>query len=267
MKLAVSNIAWPYEDETAVLNILKQGGAQGVEVAPTKIWPDWKGASPESAEAYRKSLNDQGLEIPALQAILFGRPELQVFDRSTHNAFFDHLNHVAELAHGLGAKVLVFGAPKNRQRRSVAFQDAWPVAVDFFRAAGQIGVKNEVAFGLEANPVEYQCDFLTNLDEVVRMVGEVDSPGIGVHLDAGAMYMTGDLGHMIRNLPVPPCHYHASEPMLAPVGPGVVDHGLGITELKKRGYADWVSIEMRQAENYRESIQIALDTLRTFMEE
>jgi len=39
MKLAVSNIAWPREQDAAVADLLREHGVRGIEVAPTKVWP------------------------------------------------------------------------------------------------------------------------------------------------------------------------------------------------------------------------------------
>ena len=39
MKLAVSNIAWPREQDAAVADLLAGLGVTGIEVAPTKISP------------------------------------------------------------------------------------------------------------------------------------------------------------------------------------------------------------------------------------
>ena len=108
MRLAVSNIAWEKHDDPKILKILKDHGVSGIEIAPTKIWNNWSGASSKKAEAYKKRMEEQGFELPAMQAILFGRPELQLFDSRSHPAFFDHITLLAELAYGFGSHVLVF---------------------------------------------------------------------------------------------------------------------------------------------------------------
>ena len=262
MKLAISNIAWPFEHDAEVLDLIGDCGGEGVEVAPSKIWPNWAGSSIAAADAYRKSLEDRGLAIPALQAILFGKPELQVFEFESHGAFASHVTFVADLAQALGARTLVFGAPKNRRRESVAYQDAWPMAVDLFRKLGEICAQREVVIGMEPTPVEYACDFLTNLADIERFVQEVDSSGVAVHIDDAALHMTGKVFEQLQSLNSAPVHYHVSEPMLAPVGSGEVDHAAGIRALRDSEYSDWISIEMRQADPFRETIQTALTAIR-----
>ena len=45
-------------------------------------------------------------------------------------------------------------------------------------------------------------------------------------------------------------HFHASEPHLAPLGQGGIDHSVFRTLLEKANYQGWVSLEMRQPEPF-----------------
>ena len=70
-------------------------------------------------------------------AILFGKPELRIFGpEPVRQATLDHLGRVAELAAALGARALVFGSPRNRDRGVLTPDEAFTHAVDFFRGAG-----------------------------------------------------------------------------------------------------------------------------------
>src|SRR5450830_1280478 len=117
MKLAFSNIAWSAAEDADVLAILADQKIQGVEVAPTRLWPNWEGASPQAAAAYARTMKEAGFETPSMQSLLFGREDLQVFGSAHQQAdLLEHLTRVAELAAAMQAKVLVFGSPKNRDR-------------------------------------------------------------------------------------------------------------------------------------------------------
>ncbi|MFT5034088.1 MAG: D-psicose/D-tagatose/L-ribulose 3-epimerase [Bermanella sp.] len=50
-------------------------------MAPTKIWPDCYGASYRAAQDVRRRLEIDGFVVPALQAILFGKADFQVFNQ------------------------------------------------------------------------------------------------------------------------------------------------------------------------------------------
>ena len=191
MKLAISNIAWETHNDPLVLRKLSELNINGIEIAPTKIWPNWKGASQQSAEIYKKQMADQGFQIPAMQAILFGKPELQLFDNDTHKSFLEHIKLVSDLAVGFGAKVLVFGAPKNRKRGQLATSDAMEIATEILAKAGEICHANQCCLGLEHNPVEYGCDFITNASDARQLVDIINHPGVQLHIDSAGLHMCG----------------------------------------------------------------------------
>jgi sugar phosphate isomerase/epimerase len=259
-KLAISNIAWEQHDDPAMLAMLLAAGVSGIEVAPTKVWPDLQLAGIPQAEAYRRQLADAGFAIPALQAILFGRPELQVFDSTCHSDFLAHIAHIAELAQALGARVLVFGAPNNRRRGQLAQPEAMEVATEFFSQAAELCTQSNCCIGLEHNPVEYGCDFVTNVADARQLVDSVDHPGLQLHLDAAGIHLCGgDMATVIRQAG-PFVHYHISEPGLAPLAGGEVDHGLACEAVRQLDYDGWLSIEMKPTDSFerlRQSVELA----------
>ncbi len=250
MKLAISNIAWERHYDPQVLQKLREYGVTGIEVAPTKIWPDWEDASQQSAELYRKRMADEGFEIPAMQAILFGRSDLQLFDPKSHKAFLEHISLVADIAAGLGAKVLVLGAPKNRKRGQISMTIAMDIAGDFLHKAGEICFERGCYIGLEHNPIEYCCDFITNVADARELIDLIDHPGVQLHLDSAGIHMCGgDIGTVIKSIGSF-VHYHASEPMLEPIAGGVVDHKKAVSALNEIDYSRWISIEMKQPKEF-----------------
>lgn len=257
MKLAISNIAWAAKDESDLFPHLRNCGVKGIEVAPTKLWPEWKGATAASAQSYRKHLENEGFEIPALQALLFGRPDLQLFDFSARSALKNHFQFLAELACALGAKVLVFGSPKNRQRGQLATEDALNYAADVMRELGDLCHQYGLCIGWEHNPWEYGCDFITNAADARIFVDRVQSPGLQLHLDSSGLHMCGGSIERTIQKTAPFIHYHASEPMLAPLQNGTVNHAVALAALHQLNYDKWISIEMKQVERKAivESIQ------------
>lgn len=262
MKLAISNIAWEQHDDPVILELLQTNGVTGIEVAPTKLWPDWSNASHRHAKEYKKVMQEKGFELPAIQAILFGKPELQLFDKTSHIAFLEHIKHVADLANGFGSKVMVFGAPKNRKRGQMPYSEAMEVAAEFFYRAGGICAGQGCCIALEHNPVEYGCDFATNVLDAKELVDKVDSQGFKLHVDSAGLHMCGeDIAQMIKKAGEF-VHYHISEPMLEPIFNGIVDQQKGINMLKERGYQEWVSIEMKTPA----SIDLLKNSLETVKE-
>ena len=87
----------------------------------------------------------------------------------------------------LRAKVLVFGAPSNKVHHSTLLDNALDIACDFFKEAGSVVKDFGCTIGIEANPREYNCNFLTTTDEARRFVRMVDSPNVALHIDAGTI--------------------------------------------------------------------------------
>ncbi|MDB5312097.1 MAG: sugar phosphate isomerase/epimerase [Gemmataceae bacterium] len=253
MKLAVSNIAWPKEQDAAAARVLTEHGVTGIEVAPTKIWPTPLAATAAEIPAYRAFWTDRGIEIVAAQALLFGRPELTLFDSADSRAHtLAYLEGIISLCAELGAGALVFGSPKNRRVGSLRREEAWDVAVDFFGHLGRIAAGSGTCVVIEANPPEYGADFVTRAGEAVDLVKAVNHPGFQLHLDTGCMTLANDPLRATFDIGMPFLrHVHVSEPNLDPPGSsGKVAHAAFADELRRRSYSGWVSLEMRESKPF-----------------
>ena len=246
MRLAVSSLAWPPEADAAVAETLRRCRVGGVELAPTKVWPKPLEASEAAVREYRRFWERHGLRVVALQAILFGRPDLTVFEDEAKRAeTIDYLAGMCRLAGWLGAGVLVFGSPKNRLVGSLSPAQADTIARDFFTRVGERAAKCDTAVCIEPNPVEYGCDFVTRTEDAARLVAAVNHPGFGLHGDAGGMALSGDSPDLLTRYGRTLRHFHISEPHLVPIGQGGVDHTALAAALQAGGYKRWVSIEMK----------------------
>ena len=114
MKFSVSQIAWESGKDPAFLDLLAVAGFHHVDIAPTKIWPDWKIANPSPA-AFRQALANRGMACAGMQSIFFGSKGLNVFgDDTSWDALARHFAQVCAVAGELGVAAVVFGAPANR---------------------------------------------------------------------------------------------------------------------------------------------------------
>lgn len=262
MRLAVSNIAWNDTDEPVILSLLRHRAISGIEVAPTRLWPDWSGATPAAARAVRGRLADEAFEVPSLQAIFFGKPALNLFGDS--DAFVDHLRHVADLAMELGARILVFGAPKNRDRGTLPEQVAFERAIDVLRRCGADCAARGIRLCIEPNPPSYGCNFVTDSRAGLALVRAVDSPGFGLHLDTGGLGLANeDFATAIVEARDALAHVHISEPNLAPISPASLDHAVVGRTLRQIGYDGWCAIEMRRTEDPVAALTRSIDHARS----
>lgn len=263
MKLAISNIAWTPHLDKDVAGELRALGVSAVEIAPTRRWPDPSAASEQDAAAYREHWCGFGLDIVSVQALLFGRDDLRIFESSSSRvATVAYLEHMIGLSAVLGASRLVFGSPRNRRRMNLTSKEVDRIAVGFFRRLGDVAVAHGVELCIEPNPAEYGCDFLTNAEEGIALVRRLESAGVGLHLDSAAMTLAGDNPlESIRKAGTSLRHFHISEPFLKPIGTGGVDHKAFAGALAACGYSGWLSIEMRAQDNVS-AIDVVRDAVR-----
>lgn len=245
-RFAVSNIAWDPAEDDAVATVLRTAGVHGVEIAPTKWREDPVRASLADIAAYKKTWEQRDLHITSMQALLFGRPELQLFgEESSRAAMLDYLERIVELGAALGAKAFVFGSPRNRARGAVAMDDAMKIAERFFVALGEHAQARGATICVEANPPAYGCDFITTTAEAVELCRRVASPAVRVNVDLGGITINGeDPARAIHEAAEVIGHFHASEPDLQPLG-ARSDHAAAARALADIGYDRCISIEMR----------------------
>jgi sugar phosphate isomerase/epimerase len=247
MRLAFSNLAWPAQDDEALLPDLPVLGFPALEVAPTRLWADPLAQDAAEVATARAAIEAQGLRIVALQSLLFQRPQLQLFgDAESRRGLRDHLVGMARLASRLGATRLVFGSPGNRRRGELSVEQADQIAVEFFAGLGAEAADLGVCFCIEANPAVYKCDYLIDAVASTAFVRAVDSPGVRLHLDTACMALAGDDAvERVRAGADVLAHVHLSAPQLAEVGPsGPVDHEAVAAALRAVDYGHHVSVEM-----------------------
>lgn len=247
MKLAVSNIAWTANEEEAIAKELQKLGVRYVEIAPTKVWDDPLNVTDQQIKQYQEFWAAHGIEIVAFQSMLFGRLDLTLFDdEKTRSQTQEFLQKFIELAGRIGAQVLVFGSPKNRQVKQITQEEAWRIAKDFFARLGDSATKNHTNFCIEPNAEAYDCNFVTNAADGLRLVEETNTPGFGFHLDAACMTLAGDDMHAsILNAKKWLRHFHVSAPYLQPIEEKEVKHKIAADALREIQYDNFVSIEMR----------------------
>lgn len=243
MRLAVSVIAWSADEDAEALDRLA-GSVDGLEAAPTRLWGDWDAATPEVAARWREHLEQRGLEAPALQSLMFGVQDASITgDAGQRRRAAEHLCRVGAIAGALGARVAVFGSPGARRRGELTHKEATGRAREALLPAAEAFAAHGAALGIEANPPDYGCDFITTYAEAAEFVAAVDHPGVTRHLDAGQLRLSDEWPDVAAH---PPAHVHLSAPHLVPFRAEPRDwHERLLAELQATGYAGWVSIEER----------------------
>jgi D-psicose/D-tagatose/L-ribulose 3-epimerase len=247
MEFAISNIAWEPNEDDSVREVLTSAGFRAIEVAPTKTWPDPSAVTAAEALRFRDDWESHGFRLVAMQALLFGHPEMTLFeDAARRTLTYNYLLKLMELAARLGVKPLVFGSPKNRLAGTLPKPEALVIAADFFHGVGRAAARLGVEMCIEPNPPQYGCDFVNTISEAVELVRAAGSPGFRLHVDGSALILNGEdievaLDHGYPFL----SHFHISEPFLTMPGSHETLHRRMALQLRKLGYAGFASIEMR----------------------
>ena len=76
MKLSISNIGWDAEQDEAVYRLMGAYGFSGLEIAPTRIFPEAPYSQREAAKRWSENLKAQyGFGVSSMQSIWYGRQE------------------------------------------------------------------------------------------------------------------------------------------------------------------------------------------------
>ena len=264
MKLGVSNLAWHPDEENIALDTLLKLGATGVEVAPTRLG-EWSSLNERVLVNFRKKLDDFGLAIPSVQAILFNRPDAQLLgDEVQFKRLREHIRVVGSICRTLGATVAVFGAPNNRRRGDMPLPYAISLGVDRMRKLGDIARESEFILGIEPVPAYYECDFLNRFDTLYSFISDCDHTNVKVHMDTACVALSGDDPvDKVSKYSESFVNFHISEPDLTDFSKPKCDHRAIGEALCQNSYSGWVVIEMREAEfgnipRLKRAIQYAL---------
>lgn len=258
MRLAISNIAWDTSEDEAIARLLHRFGVDAIDVAPGKYFPEPAKATDVDIARVKHWWSERGVEITGMQALLFGTTGLNVFgSREAQDAMLQHLTAVCRIGAGLGAKRLVFGSPKNRDRTGLSDQEAMNVAIPFFRHLGNIAQNYGVVICLEPNPTCYGANFMTTSEETAQVVVKIAHPAVRMQLDTGALTINGeDPAVVLQDCVSLIGHIHASEPDLLPLGDGGTDHAKLFVALEQHLPNHVVSIEMLATKNEPHDVSI-----------
>lgn len=217
--ISISNIAWDVSQDDEVAKILNDYSVPYIDIAPPKYFKIPSEAKEKQILDVKNYWNNKAIEPIGMQALLFGTTGLNVFGESEmQDQLLKHLIHICSIGNTLGARKLVFGSPRNRDRSGLNDSETLKIALSFFRRLGDIAKKFDVVICLEPNPECYNANFMTNSLDTANIVKEVNHDNIKMQLDVGAMNINDeDPDKIIKSVAPFIHHIHISEPQLAPL--------------------------------------------------
>jgi D-psicose/D-tagatose/L-ribulose 3-epimerase len=264
MPISFSHIAWPPEQESDCLAALYQSGLREIELAPVRAFGDPLLATESSVRERASWYHDRGFGIGSFQALLFGTDGLELFGSAEScQKMKSVLIAIGRIAGWAGAGPMVFGSPKNRLRGSLSHAQAIARAAVFFREVGDACAAAGSCLVIEANPEAYGTDFCTRLEQAAELVEAADSPGFGLHVDAGGMALSGETFEpVLRQAARLVRHVHASQPHLASFAEPDPVHARIAATLHEIGYSGGLAIEMRAQPDGLDAVMHAVAAVR-----
>lgn len=242
MKLSISNIAWPEQLDEQVLVLLKELGFAGLEIAPTRVFPQRPYEDLERAKAWAQGL---GLAVPSMQSIWYGRTEQVFGSPEDRAALLDYTKKAVDFAQAVGCRNLVFGCPRNR---SVPDGETPVGELEFFRELAEYAAPRGTVIGMEANPPIYNTNYINTTAQALDLVERVDRPGFRVNLDVGTMVANGEEVSLLEGRVGLLSHVHISEPGLKAVEERQLHRELARL-LRRENYGGFISVEMGRQED------------------
>lgn len=267
MKLAASNIVWDSADVTAFFRHCADLGCSGIELAPSKIWPEPVGADKQSLASVKKELFDHGLELTGFHALLYTRRDLTLFESpASFQSTMDYLTELAMLCSDMGGNNMIMGSPANRSLCGRSFEDCFQQAVDGFGTLAENCENVGVKFCIEPLAPE-QTDFISSTREGERLVEEINHPNFRLHLDATALRSETDPPELVIRRTTRPEHFHVNDPDLSPPGSSTNDLPAMIQALNDKQYHGYLSIEtLNHGMPPRQTLERSVSYLRDILD-
>lgn len=261
MKVTISNIAWQPENDAEMYAFLKEKKCGGIEIAPTRIFPENPYSDLNRVANFREELqSDYGLQVVSMQSICFGRNEAIFSSEDERNSLLEYIKQSIDFASVLGCNNLVFGSPKNRNINP----NQEEIALAYFSEIGKYAAEKNTIFAFEPNPVIYGTNFINTTNQAVDFVKECNVDGLKVNLDLGTViYNEENLSVLEDNLKWIN-HIHISEPYLEEIQKRSLHQELA-SILRKGKYANYISIEMKggsELEKIKDIIQYTQDVFK-----
>ena len=108
MKLSISNLAWNQKDDCEVFSLMHKLGFEGLEIAPTKIFPAEPYLKLDEAKIWSEKLRKEyGFSVPSMQSIWYGKTENIFSSEEESQILSAYTKSAIDFASVIGCKNLV----------------------------------------------------------------------------------------------------------------------------------------------------------------
>ena len=229
-------------------DLAKHLGYDGLEIAPFTLSPEPHLLPAARRDEIRKIADDHGITITGLHYLLRAPDGLSItsLDAAVRTRTMDVIRRLIELAHDLGAGIIVHGSPAQR-RLSAGYEDEGRAhGIACWQAIAKDAEQAGVTYCIEAlhRP---EANFVNTVEEAAAIVRQIDSPAIRTMIDCSAAALTEQqsVPALIRQW-VPTgliAHVHFNDPNRRGPGEGELAFAPIAMALRETGYRGDASIE------------------------
>jgi len=250
MKLAVSNVSWYNNDIDDFIAFISSLDCKGIELAASMIWDEPLDSTYDERKELRRKIEDAGLQLTGLQALLYTHQELALFKgEQSRREMLEYLTGMMDLCHDLGGEVLVFGSPRNRNIGKMPLEKAHSIASEFFHELGRRAWDRGLFFCIE--PLgRVETDFINTVYEAEAFIRKEEiSKGLGLHIDTKGLIDEDEVdAPYLSECFSRAKHVHLNDPGLTAPGSTGYDHRLICKRINESDYSRFISIEMRRVD-------------------
>lgn len=247
MKFSICNEmfeGWKLRD---VMEFAKSVGYDGIEIAPFTFCERVEEVTPEERKSIAEDAGSIGLDVVGLHWLLVKPEGLYINhpDEPIRKKTYQYMQELIRFCGDIGGKIMVIGSPKQRNVvEGITYERAWELAKESFSQCLPVAEEKGVTLCIEAlSPLE--TDFITTVQEALRLVDEMDHPNFKAILDVKAMSSEGkDIPSIIRSAKDRFRHLHANDANKRGPGFGDTDFIPIAKALREIGYDGYVSVEV-----------------------
>ena len=247
MKFAICNEVFENQPWPEVVKTIAAAGYDGVEIAPFTLADSVDDLSPAARRAIRTQAEDAGLDIAGLHWLFVSPKGLHATtgDDAVRQRTTAYMRSLIRFCGDLGGTMMVIGSPKQRDiQPGVDYQVGWKHFVDMIGACIDLASERGVTLCIEALPAN-QCNFVTTLEEAVKMVREVNHPNFQSMFDVhNACLEIDPLPDLVRHYMPYIKHVHVNEMDGTYPGGGDFDFGSILGVLQEAQFQGYVSAEV-----------------------
>lgn len=247
VKYAICNETFGDMPLTDALDLARQSGYTGWEVAPFMLTDDISQFTKQQRDDYRETVTSHGLEIIGLHWLLAKTEgfHLTTLDASIRERTADYFCQLARLCRDLGGDVMVLGSPQQRNYPGTqSAEQAMQAAAECLRAV--VPTLDECGVRIALEPLgRGEGNFLNTAAEGRELMNRIGSDHVGLHLDVKAMSdEPTPIAQTIRDNADAMMHFHANDPNLRGPGMGEIEFRPIFQAIGDVGYDGWVSVEV-----------------------